>query len=64
MPVLKNLNVLIVDDHEDCRMLSTFILEAEGAQVTAFDCAIAAFSGLQHQCPDVLISDIVMSWLY
>jgi CheY-like chemotaxis protein len=60
MLALENLKLLVVDDHEDCRMLLTVVLEAEGAQVTALDCAIATFSALQQSPFDILISDIVM----
>lgn len=41
-------------------MLLTYILEAEGAQVTASGCASEALKALEQECPDILISDIVM----
>lgn len=57
---LKHLKLLIVDDHEDCLVLFTFILEAEGADVTAVTCTKKAFVMLERSPFDVLISDIVM----
>ena len=60
MLVLKSLKLLIVDDHEDTRILLTFILEMEGAEVTAAVEAIEALAILDRSPFDVLISDIVM----
>ena len=60
MLVLKHLKLLIIDDNEDSRLLLTFILEAEGAEVTAVSCAIEAFATLERSPFDILISDIVM----
>jgi CheY-like chemotaxis protein len=60
MFVLNPLKILIVDDREDCRVLLTLVLEAEGAQVFATGCTIEAFALLRRLCPHVLISDIVM----
>ena len=60
MLVLKHLKLLIIDDNEDSRLLLTFILEAEGAKVTAVSCAIEAFATLERAPFDALISDIVM----
>ena len=60
MLVLKHLKLLIVDDNEDTRILLTFILETEGAKVTAVDGAIEALITLERAPFDILISDIVM----
>lgn len=60
MLVLKHLKLLIVDDNEDSRILLTFILEAEGAIVTAVTSATEAFAALERSPFDILISDIVM----
>ena len=57
---LKHLKLLIVDDNEDSRILLTFILEAEGAIVTAVSSAIEALTALERSPFNVLISDIVM----
>jgi CheY-like chemotaxis protein len=62
MLVLKRLKFLIVDDHEDCRMLLTFILEAEGAEVTAATCATEAFAALQRSPFEHLRVPIVLSY--
>jgi len=52
--------VLIVDDDRDSRNLICFILEGEGAKVSATQSAIEALSQIEQFQPDILISDIKM----
>lgn len=60
MSALRDLSVLVVDDDSDSRLLLTYILETEGAQVTAVASSNEALAFLVHHEPDVLLSDIAM----
>lgn len=55
---LANLQVLVVEDDPDSRELLVFILEPEGAQVTAVASANAAKAALAQQSFDLIISDL------
>lgn len=57
---LVGLQVLVVDDEVDTRELITFVLEQDGAQVTAVASASEALVAIERWKPDVLISDIGM----
>ncbi len=57
---LEGVRILVVDDEEDSRMLVATVLEKCGAIVTAVGSAAEAFSKLQEQRPDVLLSDLGM----
>lgn len=58
--LLKDLQVLLVDDEPDARDLVTVILEAQGAKVTAVGSAKEALAALQKLQPDIIVSDIGM----
>ncbi len=58
--ILKNINVLIVDDVEDVRFLLTRYLIKNGASVVSVSSASEAYSELQRRIPDILLSDIGM----
>lgn len=60
MAALANLSLLVVDDDFDSRLLLTYILEEEGANVTTAASAAEALQLLTEQSPDVLLSDIAM----
>ncbi|MEC4817738.1 MAG: PAS domain S-box protein [Scytonema sp. PMC 1069.18] len=57
---LKNLRVLVVDDEKDSLDLVTFILEQEGASITAVSSASDALEKLTQSQFDLLIGDIGM----
>ncbi|HEY9877524.1 MAG TPA: response regulator [Leptolyngbyaceae cyanobacterium] len=61
---LKQIRVMVIDDDDDTRNFLTFLLEAEGAVVTAASSGIAALHLLeflpQSQAPQVLLCDISM----
>ncbi|MBL1173568.1 response regulator [Pantanalinema sp. GBBB05] len=60
MTALANLSLLVVDDDFDSRLLLTYILEEEGANVTTAASAAEALQVLVEQHPDVLLSDLAM----
>jgi signal transduction histidine kinase/ActR/RegA family two-component response regulator len=59
-PELVGLRVLVVDDEEDARDLVITLLEHCGVLVEAASSATQALHLIQHNRPDVLISDIGM----
>ena len=52
--------MLVVDDEPDARHLIKTVLERQGAEVVAGGSAGEALEALEHEVPDVLISDIGM----
>ena len=58
---LDGINVLIVEDEPDTRDLLTTILQECGANVDAVGSAKDAITAIQHNLPNVLLSDIGMS---
>jgi PAS domain S-box-containing protein len=58
---LDGLRVLFVDDEADAREFVTAVLEAKGIQVQAVSSAAAALEAIEHNHPDVLVSDIRMA---
>ncbi|MDQ3799703.1 MAG: PAS domain S-box protein [Acidobacteriota bacterium] len=59
-PKLRGLQVLIVDDDEDARLLLTTIIEKSGASVLTAGSASEALAALADSKPHILISDIGM----
>jgi PAS domain S-box-containing protein len=57
---LNGLQVLVVDDEVDSLDLLTFVLEQDGAKVTAVASANAAIEAFNASTPDLIISDIGM----
>ncbi len=57
---LNGIKILVVDDETDTRELVVFLLEQQGAQVTAASSAHEALLALTQAKPDVLLSDIGM----
>lgn len=57
---LTELEVLVVDDDPDSRDLIVFVLEEDGAKVTAVSSALEALQVLQQDKFSLLISDIGM----
>jgi signal transduction histidine kinase/ActR/RegA family two-component response regulator len=55
---LDNVRILVVDDHDDGRTLTTLVLTQTGASVDAVASAREALHRLELQWPDVLVSDI------
>jgi signal transduction histidine kinase len=59
-PQLEGLKVLVVDDHEDTRVVVRQFLERHGADITACGTAGEALVSIADRLPDVLVSDIEM----
>ncbi|MBW4559676.1 MAG: response regulator [Mojavia pulchra JT2-VF2] len=59
-PSLESLQVLVVDDNDDSLVLTTFILESSGFQVTTAASAAQAFETIKQLKFDILICDIAM----
>ncbi|MDX2099499.1 MAG: response regulator [Leptolyngbyaceae cyanobacterium bins.59] len=57
---LSGLQVLVVEDDSDTRELLAFVLQQNGARVTAVASAAEAIVALHDECPDILVSDIGM----
>jgi CheY-like chemotaxis protein len=57
---LAGLNVLVLDDEPDARLLLTTILREQQAQVTAVASVDEAFAALPWLKPDIVVSDIGM----
>ncbi|WP_143467699.1 GAF domain-containing protein [Leptolyngbya ohadii] len=57
---LNGCKILVVDDEPDTRDLVAFVLEQQGAQVTAVTSAREALLMLPQAKPDILLSDIGM----
>jgi len=55
---LDSLRILVVDDHDDGRTLTSLVLTQAGATVEAVASAREALQRLELQQPDVLVSDI------
>ena len=60
MPSLEGMRVIAVDDEEDARNLLKVILEEQGAIVTTAASASDAMQALEHDTPDLIVSDISM----
>jgi hypothetical protein len=59
-PSLQGLSVLVVDDEQDAGEAVRRLLEMHGATVNVERSARDALARLEHESPDVLISDIAM----
>ncbi|MBD2096360.1 PAS domain-containing protein [Trichocoleus sp. FACHB-591] len=57
---LDNIQVLLVDDDTDTREFQAFLLEQNGAKVTAVSSGLAALEVLEQSIPDVIVSDVGM----
>lgn len=57
---LANLQILLVDDDPDTRQFQAFLLQQNGAIVTAVDSGLAALQALEQFIPNVLVSDVGM----
>ncbi len=57
---LAGIRILVVDDDPDSRDFITFVLEQEGAEITAASSAVEALKALSQCQPDLLVSDIGM----
>ncbi|MEH2260394.1 hybrid sensor histidine kinase/response regulator [Nostoc sp.] len=58
---LSNLQILLVDDDTDTREFEAFLLEQNGAKVTAVASGLEALQVLDSFIPDVIVSDIGMA---
>ena len=54
------MQVLLVDDQDDGRTLTSLVLTEAGASVTAVSSAGEALEWLEEQRPDVLVTDIAL----
>jgi CheY-like chemotaxis protein len=52
--------VLVVDDHEDTRLISVIVLRSQGFTATAADGGEAGFASACEQQPDVIVTDLAM----
>jgi CheY-like chemotaxis protein/anti-sigma regulatory factor (Ser/Thr protein kinase) len=59
-PSLAGIRVLVVDDEPDAQVLLAAVLEGHGAAVKAVGSAAEALREIEHNLPDVLVSDIGM----
>ena len=59
-PALKGLRVLVVDDEADTRGLLTFLFTQCEARVTCAESAVEAFTALQRETFDVMLSEVGM----
>ncbi|MBD2095945.1 response regulator [Trichocoleus sp. FACHB-591] len=57
---LNNIQILLVDDDTDTREFQAFLLEQNGAKVTAVASGVEALQALEQFIPDVIVSDIGM----
>lgn len=57
---LQGIQVLVADDDDDARELITEILARKGATVTAVSTVREAFTSIERQKPDVILSDLGM----
>ncbi|MEP0873757.1 PAS domain S-box protein [Trichocoleus desertorum AS-A10] len=57
---LDNIQILLVDDDTDTREFQAFLLEQNGAKVTAVGSGLAALEVLEQFIPNVIVSDIGM----
>jgi CheY-like chemotaxis protein len=57
---LYGLKILVVDDDVDTRELIEWVLKRVGAEVTSVGSAREALEVLEHEKPQVLVSDIAM----
>lgn len=57
---LAGLQILVVEDEIDSRVMIQLLLEQKGAQVTTVDSVPAAWAAIERYPPDLLISDIAM----
>ncbi|WP_199312560.1 GAF domain-containing protein [Microcoleus sp. FACHB-672] len=58
---LEGIQILLVDDEPDTREFQAFLLEQNGAKVTAVASGLEALQALEQSIPDVLVSDIGMA---
>ncbi|MEH2171982.1 PAS domain-containing protein [Nostoc sp.] len=58
--LLKNVQILLVDDDTDTREFQAFLLEQNGAKVVAAVSGLEALQVLDRLIPDVIVSDIGM----
>jgi DNA-binding response OmpR family regulator len=52
--------ILVVDDEADCQTVLAMYLESRGYQVECASSGIEALSIFQNDCPDLVISDVMM----
>lgn len=57
---LDNVQILLVEDDADTREFQAFLLEQQGATVTAVASGVEALQVLEQWLPDVMVSDIGM----
>jgi signal transduction histidine kinase/ActR/RegA family two-component response regulator len=57
---LHGLRILAVDDEDDARDLLSLVLEQAGAQVESVGSVAEAIRALEHEWPDVIVSDLAM----
>jgi CheY-like chemotaxis protein len=58
---LRGMRVVVLDDHEDARLLVATVLEREGASVSLAGSAAEGLQLVREARPDLLLSDIGMA---
>lgn len=58
---LSNVQILVVDDDLDTREFQAFLLEQNGAKVTAASSGFEALQAMEQFVPDVVVSDVGMA---
>jgi len=57
---LREISIVLVDDEMESRKMVATVLQAAGANLTAFDSATAALEGLDQLHPNIILTDIAM----
>jgi len=57
---LREISIVLVDDETESRKMVAAVLQAAGANLTAFDSAAAALEGLDELRPNIILTDIAM----
>jgi PAS domain S-box-containing protein len=57
---LRGIEIVLVDDEMESRKMVATVLQAAGANLTAFDSAAAALEALDQHRPDIVLTDIAM----
>jgi PAS domain S-box-containing protein len=57
---LRGIRIVLVDDEQESRKMVSTVLRAAGANLEAFDSAVAALEGIEQNRPDIVLTDIAM----
>jgi CheY-like chemotaxis protein len=57
---LRGISVLVIEDNEDVRDLTAFLLERRGARVRVAENGAEGLAKLQEECPNLVLCDLMM----